>query len=168
MDLYSLNFATFFFIVIAVYYIVPVRFRWTILLAASYYFYGSFKIQYLGLIVFSTLVTYTTALFMDRGKKQSRTKYLLLIGIICNLGLLFVFKYFNFFQSSLINALSLWEIPYGERLLHLVVPVGISFYIFQLVSYSVDVYRGHMPPERHLGSFCPLCCLFPEAPGRTN
>ena len=168
MDLYSLNFATFFFIVIAVYYIVPVRFRWTILLAASYYFYGSFKIQYLGLIVFSTLVTYTTALFMDRGEKQSRTKYLLLIGIICNLGLLFVFKYFNFFQSSLINALSLWEIPYKGRLLNLIVPVGISFYVFQLVSYSIDVYRGHTPPERHLGNLCPLCVIFPEAPGRTN
>jgi len=162
MDLYSLNFATFFFIVIAVYYIVPVRFRWTILLAASYYFYGSFKIQYLGLIVFSTLITYTTALFMDGRQKKNRKKHLLLISIICNMGLLFVFKYFNFFQSSLINAFSLWEIPYGERLLHLVVPVGISFYIFQLVSYSVDVYHGHMPPEKHLGVFALYVAFFPK------
>lgn len=162
MDLYSLNFAAFFFIILAIYHLVPAKFRWTVLLAGSYYFYGTFKIHYLGLIIFSTLTTYITTLLMARQSRTSRKKYFLALGVICNLGLLFLFKYFNFFQNSLMAALEFWQISYQGRLLNLVVPVGISFYVFQLVSYSVDVYRGQLSPEKHLGIFALYVVFFPK------
>lgn len=162
MDIYSLNFAVFFFIVIATCCVVPIRLRWTVLLAASYYFYGSFKIQYLALIISSTLVSYVIALYIAKEQQKTRRKRFLIVSIVCNLGLLFVFKYFNFFQNSLVNILGFWEISYGGRLLNLLVPVGISFYIFQLVSYSIDVYRNRIPPEKHLGFFALYVAFFPK------
>jgi D-alanyl-lipoteichoic acid acyltransferase DltB (MBOAT superfamily) len=162
MELYSLSFFVFLFIVMAVYYIAPQRFRWVVLLVASYYFYGTFKVHYLFLLAFSTLVAYFTARLMEKQSERSgRVKYLLL-SLLCNLGLLFVFKYFNFFSSTVINLLFTDNVSHGSYMLRLAVPVGISFYVFQLVSYSIDVYRGNKTAEKHLGMFALYVAFFPR------
>jgi D-alanyl-lipoteichoic acid acyltransferase DltB (MBOAT superfamily) len=162
MELYSLSFFIFLFLVIALYYLTPQRFRWIVLLGASYYFYGTFKIHYVLLLAFSTLVAYFTALAMEKQPERSGRRRYLLLSLMCNLGLLFVFKYFNFFSSSLIYILSANDIFHRGYLLRLAVPVGISFYIFQVVSYSIDVYRGDKTAERHLGLFALYVAFFPR------
>ena len=162
MDIYSLSFFVFLFIVIGIYYFVLQRFRWVVLLGASYYFYGTFKMQYVLLIAASTIIAYCTALLIQKNQEKSVKKKYLFIGVIFNLGLLFVLKYYNFFSNSLVSILSFNEIPHKSHLLRLVVPVGISFYIFQIVSYSIDVYRGTKTAERHLGVFALYVAFFPK------
>ena len=162
MDFYSLQFFIFFFIVVAVYFMTPGRFRWTILLVASYGFYGAFKTKYLVFIIFSTLIAYFTALLMGREKEKSVRRTYLLISLACNLGLLLVMKYHNFFIDSLVTVLGLFEIHYKSRFLKIVAPLGISFYIIQIVSYSIDVYRGQKSPEKHLGVFALYVAFFPK------
>jgi D-alanyl-lipoteichoic acid acyltransferase DltB (MBOAT superfamily) len=132
------------------------------MLGASYYFYGTFKVHYVILLAISTLVSYFSALLMEKQPERwARRKYLFL-SLISNLGLLFVFKYFNFFSSSLTNILFSHDLSHGSYLLRLAVPVGISFYIFQVVSYSIDVYRGDKTAERHLGFFALYVAFFPR------
>ena len=162
MDIYSLSFFVFLFIVIGIYYFVLQRFRWVVLLGASYYFYGTFKMQYVVLIAASTIIAYCTALLIQKNQEKSVKKKYLFIGVIFNLGLLFVLKYYNFFSNSLASILSFNEIPHKSHLLRLVVPVGISFYIFQVVSYIIDVYRGTKTAERHLGLFALYVAFFPK------
>ena len=130
MDIYSLSFFVFLFIVIGIYYFVLQRFRWVVLLGASYYFYGTFKMQYVLLIAASTIIAYCTALLIQKNQEKSVKKKYLFIGVIFNLGLLFVLKYYNFFSNSLASILSFNEIPHKSHLLRLVVPVGISFVFF--------------------------------------
>ena len=160
MDFYSLQFFIFFLIVVAVYFLTPGRFRWTVLLVASYCFYGAFKTTYLVFIVFSTLIAYFTALLMGREKEKSGRRTYLLISLVCNLGLLLAMKYHNFFFDSLVTALGFFEIPYKSRFLKIVAPLGISFYIFQIVSYSIDVYRGTERLRRDISESLP--CMSPS------
>lgn len=162
MDLYSLAFFVFLFIVISIYYLVPQRFRWVVLLVASYYFYGTFKIQYVILLAFSTIVAYFTALLMEKQPDTLVKRKVLLAGCIGNLGILFVFKYYNFFSSSMITIFNNYGLPLQSHLLRLAVPVGISFYVFQVVSYMIDVYRGTKTAERHLGLFALYVSFFPK------
>jgi D-alanyl-lipoteichoic acid acyltransferase DltB (MBOAT superfamily) len=162
MDLYSLPFFVFLFIVISIYFLAPKRFRWVVLLAASYYFYGTFKIQYVFILAFSTIIAYSSALLMERQPSISGKRKILLAGCVCNLGILFLFKYYNFFSDSIAIILNNFNLSYQGHLILLVVPVGISFYIFQVVSYMIDVYRGTKSAERHLGLFALYVSFFPK------
>jgi len=132
------------------------------LLLASYYFYMCWKAEYVVLIMASTLVDYYAGIQMGRqDSKLKRRKYLIL-SLITNLGLLFSFKYANFFNSSFQTVLSHFNIFYDIPGFSLLLPVGISFYTFQTLSYSIDVYRGIRKPERHLGIFALYVSFFPQ------
>jgi D-alanyl-lipoteichoic acid acyltransferase DltB (MBOAT superfamily) len=158
----SLEFIAFFIFVAFGYFALPHRFRWILLLLASYFFYACWKPAYLVLILSSTLVTYGTGLMMGRlGERQKRRKYVA-ISLIVNLGLIFTFKYFNFFSHSITALLELTGAPYRIVTLDVLLPVGISFYTFQALSYTVDVYRGERAPERHLGVFALYVAFFPQ------
>lgn len=132
------------------------------LLGASYYFYMSWKAEYILLIVVSTLIDYFVALEMGRSESQSRRKKLLFISILSNLGFLFAFKYFNFFNDSVRSLFDYFNIFYGVPAFQVLLPVGISFYTFQTLSYSIDVYRGVQKPEHHLGIFALYVSFFPQ------
>lgn len=162
MDFYSIEFFAFFFLVLIIFFVTPVRFRWLVLLVASYYFYGSFGIGYIAIIAFSTLIAYFTALGMARFPEQPKRRMLLVAGLLCNIGLLFLFKYYNFLNNSVEIFFGFWDISYKSHVLNLIAPVGISFYVFQVVSYSIDVYRGDTPPEKHLGIFALYVAFFPK------
>lgn len=158
----SLQYIFFFIIVVSIYFTISHRYRWILLLAASYYFYMCWKAEYIVLIIISTLIAYATGILMGRETtRQSRKKYLIL-SIVINLGLLFVFKYFNFFNDSLRELFNSFNIFYGIPAFNLLLPVGISFYTFQTLSYSIDVYRGKRPPERSLGMFALYVSFFPQ------
>ncbi len=159
----SIHFLYFLPIVVLVYFLSPHRFRWVWLLAASYYFYMCWEVKYALLIFASTVVDYFAGLRMERcGEKGQRRKYLVL-SLVANLGLLFFFKYFNFFNGEVRQFLNHYNVFYGfEGFEKILLPVGISFYTFQTLSYTIDVYRGERKAERHFGIFALYVSFFPQ------
>lgn len=162
MSFNSLHFLIFFPIVIGLYFSIPHRYRWMLLLIASYYFYMSWKAEYIMLIALSTLVNYSASLWIDASPSQEKRKWILGLTLVFNLGLLFAFKYFNFFSDSLRALLQQFSIPMNPVTLKILLPVGISFYTFQAISYIIDVYRETIKPERHLGIFALYISFFPQ------
>ncbi|MCB0163994.1 MAG: MBOAT family protein [Anaerolineae bacterium] len=158
----SLEFLLFFPLVMGLYLACPDRYRWVLLLAASYYFYAAWKAEYVLLLVAATLIAYGAALQMARTERRSVRLTLLLISVLSNLAILLVFKYFNFFSDSLRAVLAQANIFYDNPLFEVLLPVGISFYTFQIIGYSIDVYRGRLEPERHLGYFALFIAFFPQ------
>ena len=137
----SFQFLVFFPIVGALYFATPDRFRWLLLLGASYYFYMCWRPEYVLLIVASTLIDYFVAIRMAGcPNKPDRRKYLWL-SLLGNLGLLFTFKYANFASETLREVLDFAAVDYTPPLLDVLLPIGISFYTFQTLSYTIDVYR---------------------------
>ena len=158
----SLEFALFLPVVVAVYFLTPSRYRWVWLLSASYYFYAAWKAEYLVLIVFSTIVDYWTGLRMGQHASRDKRRPYLALSLCSNLGLLFAFKYFSFFNESIQSLLDTFNIFYDVPAFDVLLPVGISFYTFQTLSYTIDVYRGEKEPEYHLGIFALYVSFFPQ------
>lgn len=158
----SYHFLIFFPTVLILYYLIPQKFRWALLLVASYYFYMSWNFWYLGLILTSTLIDYTAALKINNTSDHGLKKRWLLLSIFSNLGILVTFKYFNFFADSARQLLLNFGIEASPVFLNVILPVGISFYTFQTISYTVDVYRGRLQAETHLGYFALFVSFFPQ------
>lgn len=116
---------------------------------------------YIILIVASTLVDYFVGLSM-KDSSDSKKKKLLMLSLFTNLGLLFVFKYFNFFSDNIYSLISSMGFEMNKPTLSVLLPVGISFYTFQTLSYTIDVYRGNIPAEKHLGKFALYVSFFPQ------
>jgi len=158
----SLQFAFFFFIIVTLYFTVPHRFRWLLLLIGSYFFYMCWNWKYIGLIIISTLIDYYAGMRMAAMPDKKRRQKYLILSLVANLGLLFIFKYFNFFSASANSVFSFVGLSLHIPYLHVLLPVGISFYTFQTLSYSIDVYRGKIEHERHLGKFALYVSFFPQ------
>lgn len=145
----SLHFLIFFPIVIGLYFSISHKYRWILLLITSYYFYMSWKPEYIILIMISTLIDYISGLQIHNSKSQQRKKAFLGLSLLTNLGLLFAFKYFNFFSDSVRELLQQFSIQLNPITLKVLLPVGISFYTFQTLSYTIDIYRGKIKPQKH-------------------
>jgi D-alanyl-lipoteichoic acid acyltransferase DltB (MBOAT superfamily) len=158
----SWEFLWFFPVVTFLYFELPHRFRWMLLLGASYFFYMSWKPAYLLLILASTLVDYVCALEMGKAHTSGRRRLLLLVSLGTNLGLLFAFKYLNFFAWTVGWFLDPAAAATAGPVLDVLLPVGISFYTFQTLSYTIDVYRGDRAPEPRLGIFALYVSFFPQ------
>ncbi len=158
----SWQFILFFPTVVCLYFSLPHRFRWALLLGASYFFYMCWKPAYLVLILISTGVDYCAALAMAKTSSKLKRRGFLILSLCANLGLLFSFKYFNFFNESLRQLLQHFPISYDIPRLNVLLPVGISFYTFQTLSYTIEVYRGRQEPERHFGIFALYVSYFPQ------
>ena len=158
----TMEFFFFFLIITPIYFILPHRIRWCFLLAASYYFYMSWNAKYGVLILLSTVVNYAAAIYIHKAETARGKRLALLSGLGVSLGMLFLFKYYNFAVETF-NSISLWlgsgaPLPYHSLLL----PVGISFFTFQTLSYTLDVYMGKREPERHFGIFALYVSFFPQ------
>lgn len=158
----SLEFLLFFPVVVLFYFAMPHRYRWVLLLVASYYFYACWKVEYVVLIAFSTLVDYYVGLRLDRTHERRRRKSWLSLSIFCNIGLLFAFKYFNFVSQATRDFFAAFNVFYEVPHFEVLLPIGISFYTFQSLSYSIDVYRGRRSAEKHLGIFALYVSFFPQ------
>lgn len=158
----SLEFLIFYPIITVLYFLLPQRVRWVLLLAGSYYFYMAWRPEYIILIIISTSVAYFTGLKMGQEEQQANRKKYLYLSLFVNLGLLIVFKYFNFFNDSLRTLFEKSNISYNVPSFNLLLPMGISFYTFQTLSYSIDVYRGTIKPEKHYGIFALYVSFFPQ------
>ncbi len=158
----SIQFIIFFIIVVLLYFIIPARFRWILLLCASYLFYMCWKVEYIILIITSTLIDYFAAIAIGKTESIAKKKIYLSISLFSNLGILFFFKYFNFFSKSLQSALNHYSIAYEALSLDVLLPVGISFYTFQTLSYTIEVYKGNKQVEKHFGIFALYVSFFPQ------
>jgi len=133
-----------------------------LVLAASYVFYGWWDARFLALIVASTAVDYAVGLGLGRAREKRARQLLLGVSLACNLGLLGFFKYYDFFLLSAQSGLGALGIPYVPQLLRVILPVGISFYTFQTLSYSIDVYRKQIEPTRDFVAFAAYVSFFPQ------
>ncbi len=158
----SFEFLVFFPIVVALYFAIPNRFRWILLLLASYYFYMCWNYKYIVLIMVSTAVDYCAGILIHRTDKKGARKLLLLASLFTNLGLLFFFKYYNFFGESINAVFARFNIFYEIPSYHFLLPVGISFYTFQTLSYTIDIYKRKQEPEYHFGRFALFVSFFPQ------
>lgn len=158
----SIEFLFFFPLVVGFYFILPFRFRWLFLLLVSYFFYGLSNGKFLLLILLSTLVDYFAGLKMAKQPDKRKRKPYLILSLVSNLGLLCFFKYYNFFNDSFAAVFELLHLSYLIPSLSIILPVGISFYTFQTIGYSVDVYKGKITAERHLGYFALYVTYFPQ------
>ena len=126
----SIQFLFFFPVVMILYFIIPFKIRWILLLIASYYFYMCWKVDYIVLIIISTLIDYICSNQMAKLKFKKNRKKWLLISIFSNLGILFGFKYFNFFSENIQTLFNQYNIFYDIPFFNVLLPVGISFYTF--------------------------------------
>ncbi|WP_308991949.1 MBOAT family O-acyltransferase [Mariniflexile litorale] len=133
-----------------------------LLLALSYLFYGWWDWRFLSLIIFSSIIDYTCGLQIEKSALQKTKKYWLLISMIINLGFLGIFKYFNFFSKSLSEAFESIGYSFDTLTLDVILPVGISFYTFQTMSYTIDVYNGKLKPTKDVVAFFAFVSFFPQ------
>jgi D-alanyl-lipoteichoic acid acyltransferase DltB (MBOAT superfamily) len=158
----SFEFAVFLPVVLGVHFALPPRLRWILLLGASYYFYMAWRPRYVVLLLASTVVDYFVGRAMERCPDSRSRRPYLAISLTANLGLLLTFKYYSFFAGVLAAILrgggAGWEPP----VLDVTLPIGISFYTFQTLSYSLDIYRGQWRAERNPGRFALFVSFFPQ------
>lgn len=165
MEFNSIDFMVFFPIVLLLYFVIPRAARQIWLLLASYYFYMSWNVRYAALIAASTLLTYLSGILIerfqnDRQKGRIRTVLFLCLGV--NLGILLFFKYGNFIIGSLDKGLRLLHIGSIDKRFYFLLPVGISFYTFQALGYTIDVYRGDVRAEKNLIRYALFVSFFPQ------
>jgi len=166
----SLDFLIFFPIVCLVYFLMPKRLRNFWLLVSSYYFYMCWNAKYALLLFFSTFATYMCGLAMERIKgkdlpeeqKTRRKKWVLALCCLANLGILFFFKYYNYSLHLVWRALDLVGIRQSLPVFDVILPVGISFYTFQALGYTIDVYRGEIYAERNFFRYALFVSFFPQ------
>lgn len=161
----TIDFAIFLPLVFAIYWLIParnIRQQNTVLLIASYVFYGWWDYRFLSLIAFSTLVDFFVAQRIETSSSKKNRKGWLLVSLLTNLGLLAYFKYFNFFVDNFYEVFRLLGNDMQSPVMDIVLPVGISFYTFQTLSYTIDVYRGKIKPSNNLIDFAGYVSFFPQ------
>lgn len=161
----SFDFAIFLPVVFILYWFVTkpnLKLQNLLIVTASYLFYGCWDWRFLSLIAFSTAVDYTVGRKLKHEENQIKRKTLLWISIVVNLGFLGFFKYFNFFLDNFISAFSFFGSEITANSLNIILPVGISFYTFQTMSYTIDVYRRKLEPTDDIIAFSAFVSFFPQ------
>lgn len=158
----SLQFLIFFPVVTLVYFLIPQRVKYLWLLAASYYFYMCWNPEYAILIAVSTVITWLSGIFIDKGKTPLARKLTVAASFTLNLAILFYFKYFYFTMDNINAVRAMLHLSELKPKFDVILPVGISFYTFQALSYTVDVYRGDVAPEKNLLKYALFVSFFPQ------
>ncbi len=162
------NSGQFFFFFIAVYLLylkLPHRWQNITLLVASYIFYGAWDVRFLILIFVSTVVDYSAGILIYENQESNRiqaAKRWMILSVVVNLGILGFFKYFNFFAENFTDFVHIFGWQVSNPTLQIILPAGISFYTFQTMSYSLDIYRGQLKPTRHFFDFALFVSFFPQ------
>ena len=138
----SFEYLIFLPLVALIYFLLAPKYRWILLLGASYYFYMSWKAEYALLILFCTTINYFAAILIDKEENKRKKKLLLTIDLILSFGVLFVYKYLGFLTENINQTLDLFNSSIKLPDFEILLPVGISFFTFQTLSYTIDVYRG--------------------------
>jgi D-alanyl-lipoteichoic acid acyltransferase DltB (MBOAT superfamily) len=158
----SLSFLIFFLIVSSLYFALPHRYRWILLLAASCFFYMCFIPIYILILAATIGVDYMAGILIERTPDPVRKKAYLMMSIVSVCAILFVFKYFNFFNNNLAALARVLHWNYPMKMLRLILPIGLSFHTFQSLSYVIEVYRRRQPAEKHFGLYSLYVMYFPQ------
>jgi alginate O-acetyltransferase complex protein AlgI len=159
----SFQFLLFFPVVTIIYFLLAHRFRWQLLLLASSLFYMAFIPAYIVILGVTILIDYFAAILIESpGLSESRKKSVLIISILSTCFVLFLFKYFNFFNTNLAAIADLFHWNYSISVLKIILPIGLSFHTFQSLSYVIEVYRGNQRAERHLGIYALYVMFYPQ------
>ncbi|MFL5763728.1 MAG: MBOAT family O-acyltransferase [Bacteroidia bacterium] len=153
----SFAFAVFFILVTSLYFIIPYKYRWLLLLAASCYFYMAFIPYYILILGGTIVIDYFAGILIEGAPRGAKRKLFLVMSLVANIGVLAVFKYYNFFMDN-INSMSGASLP----LLSIILPIGLSFHTFQAMSYTIEVYRGNFRAERHFGIYALYVMFYPQ------
>ena len=157
----SLHFLVFFVVVTTTYFVIPHKYRWFLLLASSCYFYMAFVPIYILILGFTIVIDYFAGILIENTKGKKKRLFLI-ASLIANIGVLAVFKYYNFLNDNL-NIL-LHGIGYQNPIPHLsiLLPIGLSFHTFQAMSYTIEVYHGKQKAERHFGIYSLYVMFYPQ------
>ena len=158
----SLSFLLFFPFVTVVYFLLPYRFRWAWLLAASCYFYMFFKAVYIFILFFTIIIDYFAGILLENEKNLKKKRLWLIMSLIANIGVLAVFKYYNFLNTNISGLCSLLGYHNNIPYLSILLPIGLSFHTFQAMSYTIEVYRGNQAAERHFGIYALYVMFYPQ------
>lgn len=159
----SLSFLIFFPIILLIYFVIPKKARYIWLLTASYFFYMCWNPTYVLLLLFSTAITYAGSLLLHRWKDATgKRKAVVAVTLVANFGILFLFKYLDFAVDTVQGVLGKVGVTIPELSFSLLLPVGISFYIFQAVGYMIDIYRGKLEPEKNFFRYALFVSFFPQ------
>ena len=158
----SIHFLFFFPVVTLLYFLFPHKLRWALLLASSCYFYMVFIPSYILVLALIILIDYCSALLIEKSQLQSRRKIFLLLSLSANLGVLFIFKYYNFISINISELAGNFNADHSLPLLQLVLPIGLSFHTFQAMSYTIEVYRKRQKAERHFGIYALYVMYYPQ------
>ena len=162
MLFHTSQFALFFIIVYSLYLVLPHRLQNRMLLFASYVFYGSWDWRFLSLLIISSVTDFYCALGIESSDVTKKRKVLVAISVLVNVGLLCTFKYYDFFALELQSFMGKFGITTNPYVIGIALPVGISFYTFQTLSYTIDVYRGKLPATKNLLDFGLYVSFFPQ------
>ena len=157
----SIEFLVFFPLVTVLYFALPHRFRWIHLLLASCIFYCAFIPVYIFILFFTILIDYFAGIWIESASGERR-KLFLTLSIVANVGVLAVFKYYNFFIDNMDEVLQSLHLNTHFPLLSIILPIGLSFHTFQAMSYTIEVYRGNYRAERHLGIYALYVMFYPQ------
>ncbi|MEK6858826.1 MAG: MBOAT family O-acyltransferase [Nanoarchaeota archaeon] len=157
----SIQFVVFFILVLALYFSIPHKYRWFLLLIASAYFYMSFVPIYILILGFTICVDYIAGILIEKSSGRRR-KMFLVASILSNVGVLAVFKYYNFLNENLSFLMQPLGIETNIPYLSILLPIGLSFHTFQAMSYTIEVYRKNQAAERHFGIFSLYVLFFPQ------
>jgi alginate O-acetyltransferase complex protein AlgI len=157
----SLHFVVFFLVVTPLYFILPHKFRWILLLIASCYFYMTFIPIYILILIFTIIVDYFAGILIEKSEGRERKLYLI-VSLVANIGVLAFFKYFNFLNENLTLLMSEIGLHNAVPYLSIILPVGLSFHTFQAMSYTIEVYRGNQAAERHFGIYSLYVMFYPQ------
>ena len=157
----SIQFLFFFIIVTSLYFILPQKIRWFLLLASSCYFYMAFIPVYILILGFTIIVDYFAGIYIEQAVGRRR-KLFLIFSLIANIGVLAVFKYYNFLNENLSFLFQSFGLNYQIPFLSILLPIGLSFHTFQAMSYTIEVYRGRYKAERHFGIYALYVMFYPQ------
>jgi D-alanyl-lipoteichoic acid acyltransferase DltB (MBOAT superfamily) len=158
----SVTFLIFIAIFLPLYFALKGRARMWLCLLSSYLFYGWWDWRFLGLVMFTTILDFSLGIIIHESKSESKKLAMVKLSVLMNLGFLGFFKYFNFFIDSFATLLRSFGVEPAWHTLHILLPIGISFYTFQSMSYTIDVYRKEFEPERDFFRFATFVALFPQ------
>ncbi len=160
----SIEFLFFFPLVTFLYFILPYKVRWFHLLVASCIFYAAFIPEYILILFITIVIDYIAGLQLGKNFSKEKKKRILFMSILANVGILAIFKYYNFFAdnyNSLFNFIGISNLP---RIPHwdIILPIGLSFHTFQAMSYTIEVYKGNQKPEKHIGIYALYVMFYPQ------
>jgi D-alanyl-lipoteichoic acid acyltransferase DltB (MBOAT superfamily) len=162
MNFVSVEFLLFFPVVLVLYWLLPFKYRWVLLLAASYIFYLYWNPWSLLLLFAMTVISYIAGKAIAPAKSEVQRRLWMFLTLVICLGCLVVFKYLGFLTENVTAILKLFGVPTHDIVVNIFLPIGISFYTFQALSYVIDVYRKEIEPERHFGYFTLYIAYFPQ------